>query len=154
MTQEISKIASMFEWIQFHHDPDAVTAVVLTDDGAVTDKWFPMTDNEGIGFLVAPTILAGSGITLIDLIGNTEEDGSGTDVLVVSSGVLTVDAVGKYGFLEASAEMIAQAGVDAGEVLVSATVRITTADATDEAMVSVLFPEPRFGRDALTATNQ
>jgi hypothetical protein len=136
----------------YDHDPGATTAVLLSPDGGTTPVAIDMKNYGAIGALVRPTIVGGSGITLVRLMAYSNEACTADGTAIKTSGTVAADALADNVWLEATAEEIAQIADAAGVSLRYLSVEITTSTNTDEANVTILGFQPRFPRDGLTAT--
>lgn len=126
------------------HDPDVDTAVDV--------KWVAFKDFFRFAVGIMRTVGTGA-VDGFKILGNTEEDGSGTDVtLKVHAVGSEPDAVEDQLFLEVTAEEAAQEASDAGVAGIKGiSAQIEFATATDEMVVVYVRSKPRFPQDALTA---
>lgn len=144
--QSSNKIASNCKWTIHDVDADYSTAAVVTS--TVTDA----LSYGGFGVLAMSSLLAGNGITKVEIIGCTGSDGTGSITVIKDSGTVAADAVGDYVFLECTAEELRQEAADAGADLRYYAVRLTNNNSGDEAVISVLATDPRIATSGLTAT--
>ena len=110
------------------YDHDPADSTVATDVG-----WVDMKDCESILILAIATALTGDGVTAFTILGNSESDGSGSDVTIKTHAVGTPpDAPGDMLILEATYDEIVAAS-EGGARYVSAN--LTCDNAADEAVV-------------------
>jgi hypothetical protein len=100
-----------------------------------------------------------SKIDTFSILANAQSDGSGTDITIKAHGGQGgsgfLDAVGDYGFLEITAEEVAQEAADAGITGARyVSVSLEMNNATDEAVVVYILSEPRFASQNLSADFQ
>lgn len=143
--QGSAKLFSTLDCDIYDVDADYTTAAVVTS--TVTD----MRDVLKYGVLAMSSALTGAGISLLEIIGCTASNGTGTITVIKSSGAVVADAVGDFVALECTAEELRQEAADAGAALRYCAVRLTMANAADEAVVTVIR-EPRFKGANKTAT--
>lgn len=126
----------------FDFDPDATTATEI--------EWVDMRNFSRI--LVGFFRTVGSSAVTFKLMANSESDGSGTDVDIVTHAVGSEpDAVGDQIYLETDAQQIAQKAADAGETGVRyITAVVSVATGTDEGVVTYIRKAER-AYDGLTA---
>lgn len=102
--------------------------------------------------LVRPTIVGGSGLTLVRVFASSDVAGASDATLLKTSGAVAGDSLNDNVFLEWSAAEIAQLADAAGVELRYVTVELTMATNTDEANVTFIGMDPRFPRTGLSAT--
>lgn len=128
------KLASKFSIEAFDHDPGATTAVVTSADGGTTPVWRAMKDYEVFGVIAKPTIIGGTGLTLVEIVGAT--DSAGTNVTVVLAHAATAgDHLSDYVFAEVTDEQVNEVGKAAGYNFTHVAARLTMGTSTDEASV-------------------
>jgi len=127
----------------YDHDPDTT--------GATDVSWQDMRDFGTFSAVFVRTI--GTGVTsTFTILGNSESDGSGTDVTIKSHALGSEpNAIADFIFLECTAKEVQQEGEDNSQDLRYVSANITFATATDEAIVAYIFGEPRFAYLNLTA---
>jgi len=135
----------------FDHDPDGTAAAVITPDAGTSERWVDMSCYGSFAALAMSSTLAGNGITLIEIVANDKSDGSGTTVVIKTSGVVAADAVGDYVVEECTAEEIAQEGADNSVDLRYVACRLTVHNVADEAVATYIRSNPRFAENGLTA---
>jgi len=141
----------------FDHDPNSTSASVVTPDAGTTERWVDMRDYSSFAALAMSSALTGNGISLLEIVANSESDGSDTSVVIKTSGAVLCDAVGDYVVEECTAEEVAQESADAIEAatitnqLRYVAARVTVANAADEAAVTYIQSDPRFAEAGLTA---
>lgn len=134
----------------YDHDPGATTAVLASPDGGTTIRYLDMRDYEHFGVMVRPTIVGGSGITLVEIVASAAVSFSSV-VQVKTSGTVAGDSLNDVVFVECSAEEVAQLATDDGVAYRYVAARITTSTNTDEANVTYLAL-PKRPVAGLTAT--
>lgn len=140
--QSSLKMKSRLAVTQYDFDPDATTATEIA--------WVDMRDFEY--FLCSFFRTVGTGTLAMTIIGNAESDGSGTDVALKTYAGDAPDAVGDYGFLEVTAEEIAQEASDASVDNCRYVTAVTTFGTnTDEGVVTYVRGGPKRAHAALTA---
>jgi len=139
--------------LMFDHDPGGTSATVVTPDGGTTKQFVDMQEFEGFAVAAMPSTLTGAGITLLEIVGNTLLDGSGTTVQITTSGAVVGDAVGDLIVQECSVDMLKKEGLDQGTPvdLRFAGGRLTMANAADEAVVTYIQYGARYPQKDLTA---
>lgn len=149
--QNSNWFACNFKAEQFFHDPDGTDPAILTPDGGTTERSFDMRDYGHIAFLAMSCNLTGNGITLAEIIASESSDMSSPTV-IKTSGPIVADAEGDYTYLECAAEEIKQEGVDdSDKKLRYVSLRLTVANAADEAAVAVIRGKARYPQSGLTA---
>lgn len=102
---DFQQLRSSLAVTHYDFDPDATSA---TDVG-----WVDMRDFDAI--LISFFRTVGTSSLTLNILGNTEADGSGTDATIKAVTISAQpDAVGDYVFAEVTAQEIAQAATDAG----------------------------------------
>lgn len=129
------------------YDHDPANSTVATDVA-----WVDMKDFEGIMIAVFASTLSGNGITVFQIIGNSQSNGSGTDsASIISHGVSSPPvAVGDWLTLECSAEMIRELETNSTGQLRYVTALLTANNSADEAVVVYTRYGAKFPRDGLT----
>lgn len=150
-SQSSNKIFANQKIEMFDHDPDSTAALEVTPDGGTTQRWVDMANYGAFAAIAMSSLLAGNGITKLEIVANDKSDGSGTDVVIKSSGTVAADAVGDYVVEECTAEELAQEGADNSVNLRYVCARITMQNAGDEAVVTYIRSNPRFAESGLTA---
>ncbi|GAG08495.1 unnamed protein product, partial [marine sediment metagenome] len=120
------------------HDPGTTAATVITPDTPTNARWVDMRDYSQFGLLVMSSTLTGAGMTLVEIVANTASDGSGTTVVITTSGAVVADAVGDYVVLECSQEQLAQEGSDNSVALRYVAGRVTVANNADECVATYI----------------
>ncbi len=142
--QASNKIFSNVAHELIDFDPDVTTPVDV--------KWVPTRDFRNFSASIMRTIGTGN-VDAFLLLGNTEADGSGTDVTLKSHALGSEpDALGDQLHLEVTAEEMAQEAADAGIASIkgfSASVELATG--TDEFVASYIRMGALRAQDALTA---
>ena len=149
-----------FAMKHFVHDPGATTAKLASPDGGATPYYIDMKGVMKVALSVAPSVVAGLGITLVRVFASTDIAGAVDATLVRTSGAIQLDNVdgaansgGDVYRTEIHGQEIAQLATEAGKALRYLTVEITTSDATDEATVEALI-EGMFQFENQSATVQ
>lgn len=117
------KFASKNALTMYDFDPGGTSAV---DVG-----WVDLRDYEGISVSAMVSVGTG-GIGVFTILGNSESDGSGADVVLKSSTPTTADAIGDTVHLEVTAAEVAALGTDLRYV----SGAITMVTGTDECVVT------------------
>lgn len=112
-------------------DGDYSTAAVVA--ASVKD----MRDYEGYVVMAMSSALTGNGITLLEIVGCEDSDGTGNITQLRTSGVVAADAVGDFVVLEATAEQLRHASDAGGYDLRYCAVRLTLQNAGDESVMFV-----------------
>jgi len=133
------------------HDPDSTSAVIVTPDGGTTEQWRDMRDFNNFSVTAMTSALTGTGVTLVEIVGNTASDGSGTTVQIKTSGAVAADALGDQVSLECTAEELRQEGNDNSVDLRYVAARITVENIADEASVLYNRCGARHATSGLTA---
>lgn len=120
-------------------DADYSTAAVVTT--GILD----MSLYEGIVVLAMSSALTGAGITLLEIIGCEDSDGTGNITQIVTSGVVAADAVGDWVRAEATAEQMRQESEENGYDLRYMAPRLTNANAADEVVMCVIGYGYKYG---------
>ena len=134
----------------YDHDPGATSATLVSPDGGTTIRYVDMRDYSHFMALAMSSTLTGAGITKAEIVASATIAFSAVTV-IKDSGIVAADAVGDYVKLECSAEEIAQEAIGAGVELRYVAVRLTCANAADEAVVAYIA-KPRHAVLDLTAT--
>ena len=143
------KIASNWAIAAYDHDPGTTDATVTTNGTAI--YWVPMRDHMGFGVIAKPTVVGGTGLTLVEIVGAT--DSAGTDIAVIlSSGAVAGDALADYVFIEVTDAQINEVGKAAGKDFDYVAARLTMGTATDEASVVYIRGPAKRPQLNLTAT--
>lgn len=146
------KFASKNAQESYDHDPNATTAVVTSPDGGTTPRWVAMRDFGVFQVQARPTIVAGDGITLLEIVGAT--DAAGTNVTVIlAHAASTTTTLNKYLNLEVTDEQVNEVGKAAGYNYTHVAARLTMATNTDEANVTYTRSQPKRAYASLTADN-
>lgn len=132
----------------YDHDPGGTSATITSTDGGTTLSYLDMSLYSHFGVNVKPSVLAGSGVTKVEIVASAATSFSSVTV-IKDSGTVAADAIQDNVFQECSAEEIAQEGSDAGVALRYVAARITCQNAGDEAVVTYIA-KPRFPRLDLT----
>ena len=136
------KIISSLKVTGYDFDPDSTS---------VTDvAWVDMRDIYSLLVMFFRNI--GTSAITLTILANTDSDGGG-DEATIKTKVFTAgqpNAVGDYGFLEALAQQVAQAGSEDGKDYRYVSSNISFATNTDEGTV-VYIARPRFKFENLTA---
>lgn len=130
------------------YDHDPANSTVATDVA-----WVDMRDFEGIVINVFASTLSGNGITVFQIIGNSQSNGGGSDsASIISHAVGSPPvAVGDWLTLECSAEMIRELETGLTGELRYVTALLTANNSADEAVVVYTRYGAKFPRDGLTA---
>ena len=129
------------------HDPGTAAATIVTPNGGTTKRMVAMTNYEGFAAIAMASTLTGAGITKMELVCSEDSAGATNLTVIKDSGTVAADAVGDYVVLETSADEIQSQLATAMFV----GVRLTLADAADEAVVTYIRHRPAFAARALTA---
>ena len=151
----INKFRSNNRLQMFDHDPGGTSAAVVTPDGGTTERWFDLQEYGGFIGTAMSSALTGAGMTLVEIVANTASDGSGTTVVIKDSGTVAADAVEDYVVQECSAIEVEGVGNKESTPvsLRYVALRITMANAADEAVVTYIGYDARWPRSGLTATS-
>lgn len=129
----------------FVHDPGATTAILASPDGGTTPYYFDMSKCEKVVVAVAPTIVGGTGITLVRVFASEDTAGATNATLIRTSGAIQLDNLdgaansgGDVYRTEIHAQEIAQLAAASGLALRYLTVEITHATSTDESTVEFI----------------
>lgn len=146
------KIASQMAVTSYDHDPGATTAIVTSPDGGTTKRYVAMKDYGAFGVQARPTVVAGDGIQLLEIVGAT--DSSGTNVTVIlAHAATTTTSLNHYVWLEVTADQINEVGKAAGYNFTHVAARLTMATNTDEANVTYIRALPKRAYKDSTATS-
>jgi len=128
-----------------------ITTYLSGDASTATDiGWVDLRDYGGFAATAVAAALTGVGVTQFDIIGNAESDGSGTDVEIKSHPLGTApDAANDLVVLECTAEEIRHLATTYNLRYVS--VKLKTANASDNIVVTYIRHNPRWAQDGLTA---
>jgi len=131
----------------FDHDPGSTDPTVCSGGG-----WKDLRDYGGFAAVAMASLLAGNGITKMEIVASDSSDGSTNVTVVKDSGTIAADAVGDQVSLECTAEELAQLSSDnsISPGLRYVAVRLTLANAGDEAVVTYIRHAPRFAESGLT----
>jgi hypothetical protein len=133
------------------HDPGTTAALVASPDGGTTDYYLDGRDYDAFMFLVNPSVLTGTGVTLVELC--AADDTTGTNLtVIVSSGAVVADTILDYVMVECTAAQIGQLSGAGGYDLRYVTVRITVQNSADEAKVTAIAGKAKAATSGLTAT--
>ncbi len=152
MAVSTERIGSRLFVKSYDHDPGATTAILASPDGGTTPWYMDMSLFGAGAVLVRPTIVGGSGLTLVRVFASSDVAGASDATLLKTSGAVAGDSLNDNVFLEWSAAEIAQLADAAGVELRYVTVELTMATNTDEANVTFIGMDPRFPRTGLSAT--
>ena len=131
-TAPADKLTSNLRVRSFDHDPGATTAVLLT--AGESSAYQDMRDADCLLVVACASIVAGDGITLLEIVADDNTAFSSPTVIKAHAASAT-DAVGNFIVLEISDQDLQAVGEDG---LRYATARLTNADATDEAIVTLI----------------
>lgn len=133
------------------HDPGATTAQITTPDGGTTKRLVDMRDYEHFAVTAYASVLAGNGITKLEIVACT--DTAGTNATAIKdSGTIAADALGDWAMLECSADEVRYAGDAAGLALRYVGARLTCQNSGDEAVVTYIGVSNRPQLDLTPAT--
>ena len=119
---------------------------------AVDIAWVDMRDFERFVAAYFRSVDTTAGVAVFKILANSEADGSGTDVILVSHDLDDdTDAVGDQVFLECSAEQLADASTTASGLLRYVSVSITPGDNGEEAIILYIRTNARYPKTSLTA---
>jgi len=141
-TQASDSILQNIKVTQYDFDPDSTSATDVA--------WVDMRDFGKFAFSFFRTV--GTSDVTVQILANSESDGSGSDVVVktwTNSAFGDPDAVGDYAFGECSSEELASLG----STLRYVTVNLAFGTGTDEAVVTYIRTDPRWAYDGLTANS-
>lgn len=136
----------------YDHDPGTTNACLASPDGGTTPWYLDMSLFGCAAVMYKPSIIGGTGVTLVRVFASEDTAGATNATLVKTSGTVAGDSLNDTVFLEWTAEEIAQLGAASGLSLRYITVEITHGTNTDEGVLTFIGAEPRFPRDALSAT--
>ena len=127
-------------------DMTTITDITFPDITAGSNLWLDMRDFETVMFIVVAKLLTDD-IEQVIILGNSANDGSGTDYTVLDSGTLSgYDAVGDYHVMEATAEQLNGNRY--------CTVQVLGGNASDDFTIIAIRGGARFPRSGLTALYQ
>jgi hypothetical protein len=149
--QASAKLTSKLKVASFDHDPGGTSAVLLSGDGGTTISYVDGRDYSNFLFIAKPSVLAGNGITKLEIVASATTTFAAVTV-IKDSGTVAADAIADYVVEECTAEEIAQEASDAGVELRYVTARLTCHNAGDEAVVTFVGV-PRHAYLGLTADN-
>ena len=134
-------IRSNFKFEAWDHDPDGVTAAVVTPDAGTTERWVDGRDIERFAVIAIQTVIgSSSGITQLEIV--AADDTSGANVTVIKgSGTVDADALADWLIQECAMDEVAQLSDAGGFALRYLAGRITSSHSGDEAVV-VYFSLP------------
>lgn len=143
VTTDFQQIKANLEVTAYDFDPGATS---LTDIA-----WVDMSDSVSIMIGFFRTV--GTAATVLNVIGNPESDGSGTDVTIKSKTLTSAEpnAVGDYTWIEVTESEIAEADKTLGTVRY-VTANISVATGTDEAVI-IYMRKAKHSKLNLTADN-
>ena len=135
----------------YDHDPGATTAILASPDGGTTPVYLDMSLFAYGAASYRPTIIGGAGVTLMRAFASSDIAGATNATLIRSSGAVAGDSLNDTVFVEWTADEIA--ALDTSAVgLRYVTIELTHGTNTDEGNLTFVGVEPRFPRDALSAT--
>lgn len=145
------KLAPAAKRVLYDHDPGGTSATIVTPDGGTTERIWDMREFECFGVLAMSTVLAGNGITKVEIVASDSADMSTNLTVVKDSGTIAADAVGDQAWLECHQSELAQLSTDnaISPGLRYVAARITCQNAGDEAVV-LYEGKPKRPRDGLT----
>lgn len=152
--QAADKLACRQKIDIFNVDGNYTTAAICTAVSTSGEVWLDMKGYSGLWVGAIGTNLTGAGPSALSIVGDSDSDGgSGNNVVVVTSGDDAVTGEGGYITAEATADQFRQEGNDAATAtnLRYAGIKLTMANALDEATIVCIRYGPRFPRDGLTA---
>lgn len=133
------------------HDPGGTGATIVSPDGGTTKRLLDGRDIGRFAVLAYASVLAGNGITKVEIIACT--DAAGSDATVIKdSGVVAADALGDWLILECAMDEVSHLGDAAGLSLRYIGARITCQNAGDEAVVVYYAESKRRYKDLTPAT--
>lgn len=135
----------------YDHDPGATSAVLASPDGGTTIRYADLRDYEVFGVMARPTIVAGTGLTKLEIVASASTAMT-SEVVVKDSGAVAGDSLNDVVFLECTAEEVAQLGAEAGVAYRYVAARLTMGTGTDEANVTYIGV-PKRPVTGLTATS-
>lgn len=125
-------------------DVDATTAAAAT--------YVDLRDYDGFAVMIKPSVLAGSGVTKLEIV--AADDTSGTNITVIKdSGTVAADAIDDYVYLECQAEEVRQESEDASATLRFVAARVTHDNAGDESVITYIRFKAKHATSGLTANN-
>lgn len=149
-TQTVKKLFTEAAIIAYDHDPGTTNPLIVSPDGGTTKRYVDMRDYGGFAVIAMASLLAGSGITKVEIVAAVDTDG--TDLQVITdSGTVAAAAVGDVVVQECTAEQVKEVAVSSGKNLRYVGARLTCQNAGDEAVVTYIRHKARFPQDALTA---
>lgn len=147
-TERVGSRLYMRSW---DHDPGATTAIITSPDGGTTKRSLDLSLFGAFAVQVKPTIVAAGGLTKVEIIAADDSAMTANVTVVKDSGTIAADALDDNGWLECTAEEVAQLSAAGGFALRYVAARLTMATATDEASVTYIGFDPRHPRTGLTA---
>ena len=145
-----AKLSTALKAGVWDHDPGTASAIVATSDGS-TKLYLDGSLYSEFMFLVNTSVLAGTGVTLVELVAADDTAMSTNLTVIVSSGAVAADAIADYVVVECTADQIAQLSAASGYSLRYVSVRVTCQGAGDEAKI-VYVARPIVATSGLTAT--
>ena len=129
-----------------HYDHDPANSTVATDVG-----WVDMRDFENIMMTTFASALTGVGVTVFQIVANSESNGSGTDAIIKAHAVGSApDAVGDWLVLECTAKELAQESTSTTGELRYVSAKLTCANTADEQVVTYIRGGAKRPADGLT----
>lgn len=129
------------------YDHDPADSTVATDVA-----WVDMRDFTNFVAIAFASALTGTGVIAFKILGNSQADGSGTDVVIKTHALGSApDAVGDYVMLECTAEEIAAASTTASGKLRYVSANLDCNNAADENVVVYIRSGARFPTKDLSA---
>jgi hypothetical protein len=129
----------------FIHDPGTTNACLASPDGGTTPYYLDMKGVMKAVIGVAPTIVGGTGITLVRIFASSDIAGAVNATLVKTSGAIQLDNLdgsanggGDIWRAEVHGQQLRELDPDGALGLRYLTVEITTSTNTDEAVVTFL----------------
>lgn len=148
----VEKLRSMLSVNLYDHDPGTASALMVSPDGGTTLRVGDLGKFRRFMVNAMASLLAGSGITKLEIVASDSSDMSTNLTVVKDSGTVAADAVGDQVVLECSADELAQLSTDGGisPGLRYVAGRITMQNSGDEAVVCYILAEPTFAYGQLT----
>lgn len=154
-----NSLLSRFLHKHFVHDPGATSAVLASPDGGTTVYYLDMARVHRALIAVAPTIVGGSGLTLVRIFASTDTAGATNATLLKTSDTIALDNLdgsansgGDCFRYEVSAQQLREIDTT-GVGLRYITIEITQSTNTDEAVVEI-FAEGQDSYSGQSATVQ
>lgn len=135
----------------YDHDPGATTAVLVSPDGGTTPVYVDLRDYHEVLINYRPTIVGGTGVTLVRVMASTDIAGATSATEVATSGTVAGDSLNDNVVLNVTAEQVGALAAAAGVALRYLTFAVTHGTNTDEGNLTVVA-KPRTATKDLSVT--